>query len=177
MSGSVQRPTLLSSCALAATAAEAKFRVQYPNSKLRKSRIFALDQKAAEAMYEITEAPWNGAHFLTVTGDKHIDPEKTGVDDLTLSTPDGIPVKLSDELDQANVVVLLSSKETNVGAAEVIAREAYYRKIMSVGLALGAGASDDTINSVVNAMRPFTSVLVVASDNDYIPAMLTALRA
>ena len=62
------RPTLLSSCAKAATAAEARFRVPYPNALTRASRIFALDAGAAEAMFAITEDPWNGAHFLTVGG-------------------------------------------------------------------------------------------------------------
>ena len=172
-----QRPTMLSSCARAATAAEARFRIPYANSKPRTTRIFALDQGAAEMMYEISEAPWNGAHFLTVTGKGRIDPDKTAADDLPLSTPGGEPALLSEELRGANAVVLISSSDTNGGAAEVIAREAYHRKIMTVGLALGAGSSDKTITSVVNAMRPFTSVLVVASDNDYVPAMLTALRA
>ncbi len=30
---------------------------------------------------------------------------------------------------------------------------------------------------IVNTLRPFASVLVVADDDDFIPAMLTALRA
>jgi len=33
------------------------------------------------------------------------------------------------------------------------------------------------MEKVVNLMRKFTRVLVVAQDDDYIPAMLTALRA
>ncbi|WP_212524373.1 hypothetical protein [Actibacterium sp. MT2.3-13A] len=162
---------------MAATAAEARFRVQYPNSKARVSRVFALDQHAAEAMYAITEAPWNGAHFLTVTTRGDVVPDETGIDDLPLSTPDGSPALLSEELQGANVVILLSSQHSNAGAAEVIAREAYHRNIMTVGLTLGQGASDERVNAVVNTLRPFTSVLVVASDNDYVPAMLSALRA
>lgn len=171
------KPTLLSSCAIAATAAEAKFRVQYPNSKTRVSRIFALDQAAAEAMYEITEAPWNGAHFLTVNANGEIDPETTAAAELALSSPDGSPAELADELDNANVVVLLGSQRSNLGAAEVIAREAYKRSIMTVGLALGEGASEVATRNVINTLRPYTSVLVVADGNDYVPAMLTALRA
>ncbi len=42
---------------------------------------------------------------------------------------------------------------------------------------LGQGTQQPKIDDVVNILRPFTSVLVVATDNDFIPAMLTALRA
>lgn len=171
------RPTLLSSCAKAATAAEARFRVDYPNSRTRASRIFALDAGAAEAMYAITEDPWNGAHFLTVGGNGVVDPDATAADDLPLIGPDGAAIRLSQEIDGADVVILLASTDRQIGAAEVIAREAYMRKIMIAGLALSNGLSGSATDRVVAALRPFASVLVVASDNDFIPAMLTALRA
>ena len=175
--GPVDHPTLLGSCARAATAAEAAYRVQYPNSRARASRIFALDSGAAEAMYAITEDPWNGAHFLTVGGSGAINPDATKADDLPLIGPDGAAKLLSHEIDGADVVVLLASTDKQIGAAEVIAREAYAHKIMIAGLALRGGLSDAATDRVVAALRPFASVLVVASDNDFIPAMLTALRA
>ena len=58
-------PTLLSSCAKAATAAEARFRVDYPNSKARASRIIALDADAADLMHRIDDDSWGEAHFLS----------------------------------------------------------------------------------------------------------------
>lgn len=168
-------PTLLSSCALAATAKEAQFRVPYPNSSVRASRIFALDQRAADAMMAITEQPWQGAHFLTVRTD--VDPDKTAASDLPLEKPDGSPADLAEEVDGANVVVLISSSGRNAGAAEVIAREAFARNIMSAGLVLNEDGDGTKSSPVVNTLRPFTSVLVIATDQDFIPAMLTALRA
>jgi hypothetical protein len=170
-------PTLLSGCARAATAAEAKFRVQYPNSRTRASRIFALDAGAAEAMFGITEDPWNGAHFLTLATADPVDPETTRAGDLPLSHPDGSPADLNAEIEGADVVVLLATTGAGEGAAEVIARECFNRKIMCAGLALGAGKPRTTVDRVVNSMRRFARVLVVANDDDYIPAMLTALRA
>ena len=170
-------PTLLSGCARAATAAEARFRVQYPNSKKRSSRIFALDARAAEAMYAITEDPWNDAHFLTVSGTARLDPDATQAADLPLAAPDGSPANLADELVGADLVVLLAAEGGPEGAAEVIAREAYNRKIMCAGLVLVAGQKESAVDGVVNSIRGFASVLVVARDNDFIPAMLTALRA
>jgi hypothetical protein len=172
------RPTLLSSCAKAATAAEARFRVPYPNSRGRASRIFALDQGAAEAMYRITEEPWHGAHFLTVApGAEGLDPEAAEADAVPLTMPDGAPAKLTGEVAGADVVVLLSSTGKNAGAAEVIAREAWKRHTMIAALALAGGREGRAVDRVVNALRPLATVLVVARDDDFIPAMLSALRA
>jgi hypothetical protein len=170
-------PTLLSGCARAATAEEAAFRVQYPNSTTRTSRIFALDPAAAEAMYAVTEDPWNNAHFLTVMTKGAVDPETTAAGDLPLCHPDGSPATLEAEIGDADVVVLLATSGDSEGAAEVIARECFHRNIMCAGLALGAGRKQADVDRVVNSMRRFARVLVVANDDDYIPAMLTALRA
>lgn len=170
-------PTMLGACARAATAAEAKFRVQYPNSRTRASRIFALDAGAAEAMYRVTEDPWNGAHFLTLATKAPVDPGATQAGDLPLCHPDGARADLNQEIEGADLVVLLATRGDAEGAAEVIARECYQRNIMCAGLALGTARAPGGVDRVVNSMREFARVLVVAHDVDYIPAMLTALRA
>lgn len=172
----LERPTMLGACARAATAAEARFRVPYANSLTRSSRIFALDPIAAEAMFAVTDEPWNGAHFLTV-GTGRTASGTAAADDLPLGAPDGSRTSLAAEIEGADVVVMLASAAANVAAAEVIAREAYRRRIMIAALALADGLSPQALDTVVAALRPFASVLVVARDNDFIPAMLTALRA
>lgn len=171
----LERPTMLSSCAKAATSAEARFRVQYPNSLTRASRIFALDAAAAEAMYAVTEEPWNGARFLTVCKGGAMD--ANDIDALPLSAPHGAKAILSEELDGADVVVLLASSLADSNAAEIIAREAHRRRIMVAALALNGAAGQAGLDKTVAALRPFASVLVVASDSEFIPAMLSALRA
>ena len=173
--GPVDHPTMLGSCARAATAAELRYRVQYPNSLRRTSRIFALDAAAAEAMYAITEDPWDNAHFLTVSAAVSVDPAKIVASDLRLGHPDGSAANLAEELEGADVAVLIATDAAAEGAAEVIARTCFERNIMCAGLAFGHDKPKR--DRVVNAMREFTRVLVVAEDEDYIPAMLTALRA
>ena len=172
--GPVDHPTMLHGCARAATAAELRFRVPYPNSRPRTSRIFALDAGAAEAMYRIAEEPWTDAHFLTLAARAPVDPDATDATDLPLSHPDGTAAELEAELQGADLVVLLASRGGSEGAAEVIARECFRRGIMCAGLAL---ARSGAVDRVVTSMRRFARVLVVAQDEDYIPAMLTALRA
>lgn len=174
--GPVDHPTMLSSCARAATAEEARFRVPYPNSLSRTSRIFALDQSAAEAMYAVTEDPWDNAHFLTVFANSHVTPD-TASGDIPISHPNGAAASLDVELTGADIVVLLATDGSSEAAAEVIARECFKRKITCAGIALKRGPPSGKMEKVVNSMRKFTRVLVVAQDDDYIPAMLTALRA
>ena len=57
-----------SSCARAATAQEARFRVDYPNSRPRATTIIALDRASERALRPVQAGAWNGARFLTFTG-------------------------------------------------------------------------------------------------------------
>lgn len=162
---------------MAATAAEARFRVEYPNSQKRVTRIFALDDIAASVMALIVEQSWNDAHFLKPDFAVDVDPETMQASDFPLLGSGKDKTSLVEELEGADQIVLISSGSDNVGAAEVIAREAFHRNIMTAGLVLGEGQEKPQIDDVVNILRPFTSVLVVASENDFVPAMLSALRA
>lgn len=166
------RPTLLHSCARAATAAECRYRIDSPNSRPRASRIVALDGRAAEIMASVAHELWYGAHFLTLA------PEQPdgGSSDLMLNRRDGSSGALTEEIADADVVVMLCTTSEGRGAAEIIGETAKRRSIMTAGLVLGDETG--TVNDeVVHALRPFCSVLVVAEDPEYVPAMLTALRA
>jgi hypothetical protein len=138
--------------------------------------LFALDEAAASAMAGITEDTWSGTHFLTVEPGQDIDPKTTRAEELRLRNPDGSAARLDVEIEGADLVVLMSTSSENQGSAEVIARAAQNKSIMTAALALG-GTGNETTEGVVAALRPYASVLVVASDIDYIGAMLTALRA
>ena len=56
--------TLLDRCDRAATAAEARFRIDAPNSTGRSSRIIALDSGAERIVESLARGSWNGARFL-----------------------------------------------------------------------------------------------------------------
>lgn len=168
------RPTLLSACAKAATAAEARYRVDYPNSKARATRILALNEAAAGLMRRITEAPWNGAHFLTFVASR----SPAGLEmlpvDAVLRTPDGAETSLIDELNGADVVVMIATAGSDAEAAAIVGNACSVRSIMTAGLVVARGGG---VDAAVSALRPYAAVLVVASDEEYVPEMLTALRA
>jgi hypothetical protein len=166
-----RRPTLLHSCARAATAAEARFRVDYPNSTARSSRIVALDDAASSLVSRISGQQWKGAHFLTYK--KPIDGEDGLSPDAVLESFEGAETRLSDELDGADVAVMIATADREAKGASIIGRACFLRGIMTAGLVLG----DNGVDDAVTALRPYAAVLVVAADEDYVPDMLEALRA
>ena len=170
-------PTLLSSCAKAATAAEARFRVDYPNSKARASRIIALDADAADLMHRIDDDSWGEAHFLTFHS-RHPAPGIEALSiDATLMTPNGNQAKLSSELADADVVVMIASCGHGIEAAASVGNACVVRGIMTAGLIVSRDQSDPEVERAIRALRPYAAVLVIASDEEYVPAMLHALRA
>jgi hypothetical protein len=171
-------PTLLGSCAKAATASEARFRVAYPNSKERASRIFALDQGGAEMMRRIAEEPWHGAHFLTF---RAVTPGAEGLDslpvDATVEAPDGHTVRLSEELKGADVAVMIATTGKSAEAAAAIGNACFVRSIMTTGLIVAGKGGSGELERTIKALRPYAAMIVVSTGEEYIPEMLTALRA
>ncbi len=162
-----RRPTLLHSCASAATAAEARFRVDYPNSTVRASRVIALDRGAAAVVGRLADREWSGSHFLTYLG-------QGTAGDAVLRAHDGSETRLSQELTGADVSVMVATSDAGAEAASVIGNACFERGIMTAGLIVAEGES---VDAAVSSLRPYASVLVVAVDDDYVAEMLYALRA
>lgn len=122
-------------------------------------------------MSRISGQQWRGAHFLTykeaIHGEDGLPP------DAILQSFDGAETRLSDELDGADVAVMIATADREAEGAAIIGRACFSRGIMTAGLVLG----DNGVDDAVTALRPYASVLVVAADVDYVPEMLSALRA
>lgn len=160
-----RQPTLLSSCARAATAAEARYRISYPEFTRRSSRVIALDSQAAAIVRRIAGQQWSGGHFLIL--------ESAVPDDALLRSAAGGTALLSEELDGADVVVMVATADANAEAASIIGNACAARSIMSAGLVVhGAGP----VGEVVSALRPNAMVLVVLRDAGDVPEVLSALR-
>ncbi|MPY85054.1 MAG: 3-methyl-2-oxobutanoate hydroxymethyltransferase [Actinophytocola sp.] len=154
------QPTLLNSCAKAATAAEARFRIDFPEPKARDSLIIALDDRAARIVRWLADRPWRGGRFFTF--------ESAG-----LRAADGTLVPLSAELDVADVVVVIATADASAAAAAIIGDACAARRIMSAGLVVTGAAA---VGDAVCALRPHAMVLLILDDENDIPPILTALR-
>lgn len=145
------RPTLLNSCAWAATAQEARFRIDRPIGG-RSVVIVALDDEAAEVVDRVAEQPWGGARFFRSPDDP----------------------RLLDEIQSADTAIMVATAEADDDAASEIARACSGRGIMTAGLIVGDRLD---VAAAVSALRPYARNLMVTQDEEDVAAVLTALRA
>jgi hypothetical protein len=164
-----RQPTLLSSCARAATAAEARYRISAPGFAARDSRIIGLDEQSALLVRDMSGKPWGGGRFLEF--------EAALPDDALLRDASGGTALLSEELDGADAVVMIATAAESAEAASIIGDAAAARGIMSAGLVLPGNAPGEApSDGVVAALRPNAMVLVVLREPDDLPEVLSALR-
>ena len=98
---------------------------------------------------------------------------KAWLSDLAGRTKD-----LIDEVASADLVVMVASAGTKPKAAGVIAEACGVRKVMTTALIIGSEeSSDEELSRTLASLRPYASMLVIASNDDYIEEMLVALRA
>jgi hypothetical protein len=147
------RPILLNSCARAATAEEARFRIDRPIGG-RAALVIALDDEAAAVVDRVAEQPWRGARFF------HARDESVA--------------RLEEELADADVAIMIATADADGEAASTIARACAERGIMTAGLILGEQLD---VAAAVSALRPYARNLMVTSDEGDVAEVLTALRA
>jgi hypothetical protein len=169
---------MLSSCSRAATADEARFRIDYPNSTPRAIKVIALDIQSEDVLRRISDLQWNGATFMTasmVSGQ-----EKPPGQSMSgwLSDLAGHITNLLEQIKLADVVVVVSTAGENPSSAAVIADACNLHHVKLTALVVDtASSSQEALLGTLVALRPHAAMLVVAKGEEYIEAMLTALRA
>jgi len=202
------------------SAAEARYRIDYPNSKPRVVKVVALDAASERVVKRVAERQWQRATFFTSI---KFDGAPTGADEpgsgressarlrassdargvrtmelprwpLTplasaaggegskmqawLSDLAGRTKALVEEVASADLVVMVSSAGTSAQAAAVIGEACAVRKVMTMALIIGSEErSNNELSKTLATLRPYASMLVIASGDEYIEEMLSALRA
>jgi hypothetical protein len=168
------RPTLLSSCAQATTAKEAAFRIDREVDLVRVTRVIALDAGAEQVVRQAATRDWSEAHFLLLDPDAgSVDEQDHGVD-LALRDHNGNRTHLSEQLDDADSVVMVSTTSGSVGPVRTIGEAALLRGVMTAGVVFG---ENEAVREAVLAQRPYARVLLVSRESDDLEELLTALRA
>lgn len=164
------RPILVNSCAQAATAAEARFRLPIlDRATWRSARVIALDAAAAELVAAVAELEWHGTRFFSAESD--VDGDTA---DVVLHDIDGGTSRLSAELEGADLVVMVAGAEGGAALAAAIGLACSLRSIMTAGIVLDGRERTDV---VVSALRPYARVLMVTQDEHDLAEVLLALRA
>jgi hypothetical protein len=85
---------------------------------------------------------------------------------------------LVEEVASADLVVMVASAGDVAEAASVIGEACAARKVMTTALIIGSNrVSGEDLSRTLRSVRPYASMLVIASDDEYIEEMLAALRA
>ena len=149
------------------SAAEARFRVDYPNSKPRSVKVVALDAGSERVVKRLAQRSWQRATFFTSI--KFEGAPRTGESwSAWLSDLAGRTKALIEEVSGADLVVMVSSAGTSAQAAAVIGEACSARKEQQ---------SNQELSKTLATLRPYASMLVIASNDEYIEEMLSALRA
>jgi hypothetical protein len=170
---------MLSESARATSAGEARFRVNYPNSKPRAVKIIALDHKAEPVVKRLAQLQWNGATFFTASAFAAA-PRNSENFSMTgwLADLAGRAKDLLDEVNNADLVVMVATAGENAQAASIIGEACSLGRVMTTALVVGSAvASDEALSASLIQLRPWALMLVIASAEDYIEDMLIALRA
>ena len=162
------------------SAAQARFRIDYPNSKPRVVKVIALDDASERVVKRVAKQPWQRASFFTSI---KFDSAPTSADEgwsmqAWLGDLAGRTKALVEEVASADLVVMVSSAGTSAPAAAVIGEACAVRKVMTTALIIGSEErSNDELSRTLATLRPYESMLVIANGDEYIEEMLVALRA
>ena len=161
------------------SAAEARFRIDYPNSQPRAVKVIALDAASERVIKRAAERTWQRATFFTSL--KFDGTPRSGEGwsiKAWLSDLAGRTKALVEEVASADLVVMVSNAGTSAQAAAVIGEACAVRKVMTMALIIGSEQrSDEDLSKTLAALRPYASMLVIANGDEYIEEMLAALRA
>ncbi len=161
------------------SAAEARFRIDYPNSKPRVVKVVALDEASECVVKRVAQQGWQRATFFTSI--KFEGAPRGGESwsmQAWLSDLAGRTKALVEEVAAADLVVMVSSAGTSAQAAAVIGEACAVRKVMTMALIIGSEQrSNEELSKTLATLRPYASMLVIAGGDEYIEEMLAALRA
>ena len=148
------------------SAAEARFRVQAPNSLPRAITAIALDATGRAVIERLAGAGWQHVTFFTALS-------PGALRDLSGDTR-----SLHEEVSATDLVVFVAGPGGHAHAAPMIGELCSERRIMTTALLVGATSSTEPeVSRTLAQLRPWSLMVVIANSDDYVADMMTALRA
>jgi hypothetical protein len=169
---------MLSESARMSSAAEARFRVQAPNSTPRTIKVVALDAMGDAVVRRLAAADWKYATFLTAASRGETGGRSAASPDGALSDLAGHIRSVTDEVDTTDLIILVAGPGGRAQAASIIGQACSLRRVMTTGFIVGAtSASEDALSKTLAQLRPWSLMVVIANSDEYIDDMMSALRA
>lgn len=160
-----------------ASATEARYRIDAPNSTPRAVKVIALDTPSERLVKALAQRPWGRASFFTASA-FGVAPKAGESFAGWLSDIAGRTKNLVEEIDSADLVVMVAAAGESAQAASLIGEACSLKRVTTTGLILGgADKSDEALSKTLSHLRPWSLMLVVAGAEEYVEDMLRALRA
>jgi hypothetical protein len=169
---------MVSESARVTTAAEARFRIDATNSAPRVVKVIALDAASEDIVKRLAERAWKHTDFLIASAfASSLEPAQSLSMPGWLGDLAGRASRLVDEIEAADLVILVATPGGNAPSSQVIAEACRLKGVMTTALIVGhAAASAESLSATLAQLRPYAPMLVLASNEDYVVDMLTALR-
>lgn len=161
------------------SASEARFRLEAPNSMPREIKVIALDGQSEGLVRRLAAHSWNHAAFLSASSFGAAPPDlQRGPICGWLVDLDGRAKNLMEEINAADLVVMVAMPDGNAAAAAVIGKACSELRVNTAAFISGAtSSSEEAVSKTLAQLRPWSLMVVVANSEEYIEDMLVGLRA
>jgi hypothetical protein len=135
--------------------AEARFRIDAPNSRPGRVKVIALDRTSETVVTSLARGCWNNTSFFTASAFAGAPPERGfsmqgWLADLTGRTRD-----LIDEAGGADLVVMVATAGQDAQAAALIGEACSLKRVSTTSLILsGPSVTDDMLSKTLAQLRP-----------------------
>jgi hypothetical protein len=137
------------------SAAEARFRIQAPPPTARAVMVIPLDSGSERLIATLAERTWSGVTFLSASA---------AADVLT-------------DVAAADLVVMVASAGADATAAAIIGQACSRHRIPTATCVIrGVSGSETALSSTLAQVRPWSLMVVIASDHDYVEDLLRSFR-
>ena len=150
---------MLSESARMSSAAEARFRLPTPATVARTMTVSALDPASDDIVARLAMGSWTNARFFPASA-------------VATRTP-----RLLDDIATADLVVMVATAGGDASAAAAIGAVCSDRRIHTATFVVRAGAaSDEALSRTLGQVRPWSLMVVIANEDDYVEDILRSFR-
>ena len=154
---------MLSENARMATAAEARYRIDAPNSKPKRVKVIALDRPSEAIVKDLARKAWNGATFLTASSFATAPTAGSFSMQGWLSDLAGRTKDLIDEVASADLVVMVATAGESAQAAALVGDACGLKQITTTPASSPRRAVGKRCHAVDDA-RPAAAMVADAGD-------------
>jgi hypothetical protein len=141
------------------SAAEARFRLPTPATVVRTMTISALDAASDDIVAKLAVGSWTNARFFPASA-------------VATRTP-----RLLDDIATADLVVMVATAGGDASPAAAIGEVCSDRRVHTATFVVRAGAvSDEALSRTLGQVRPWSLMVVIANEDDYVEDILRSFR-